>query len=58
MRKTVGNILKAISLVLLLLCGAVFGEGALERGSLPLIALAIIPLIGLPFWIGDKLNPM
>jgi hypothetical protein len=56
-RTTLGKALKAISVVLLLVFGALFGSDALDTGRLPLIAIAVFLLIALLFWIGDRLYP-
>jgi hypothetical protein len=55
-RRVSANTLKAISLLLLLSCGALFGSDAWENGTLPLIAIFGFGVAGFLFWVGDKLN--
>jgi len=56
-RRVSGNTLKAIALLLLLSCGALFGTDALENGTLPVVPILALAAATLIFWIGEKLNP-
>jgi hypothetical protein len=37
--------------------GIGFGEQALDYGKFPVIGLAVLPLAGLFYWAGNKINP-
>jgi hypothetical protein len=55
-RRVSGNVLKGISFVVLLACGAVFGSDVLENGTLPPIAIFGLAVAAFLFWVGGKLN--
>jgi len=56
-RRISGNTLKAIALVLLLCCGAIFGTDALANGKLSVIGVIGFIVAACVFWLGDKVNP-